>query len=404
MRAQWASAVVKSVQSVLVRDMSAVMAMRAIKKRSRVVSAASSLRPIAATALAIAIFVVDSVTDLEIAVAVFYVAVVLMSISFLQKRGVLLVSAGCMLLTLLSYFLTPEGDPRSGLINCLISLSALGITTYLALKSASAQSAVHEARAHLAHIARVTTLGELTTSIAHEVNQPLAAVVTNGNACLRWLAGQPPNLAEARRTIEQIVEDANRASEVVQRIRRLAKGAPPLKDWLNINDTIVETIVLTRSEVQRNRISLRVQLADDLPPVLGDGVQLQQVILNLIINAIEAINATSDGPRELTVRSTKGVANGVQLAVSDSGIGLDPSRHDQIFDAFHTTKPDGMGMGLTISRAIAEAHGGSIRAAPRAPRGTVIRRMRRDKVRPLHPSGARWALDERRPVHRIRRR
>jgi signal transduction histidine kinase len=152
--------------------------------------ASSSILPVTAAALAIGIFVVDTVTDLEIAVAVFYVAVVLMSVSFFQKRGVVLVSAGCMALTLLSHFLTPTGSSHAGLVNGVISLAAIGATTYLALKIQSAEVAVHEARAQLAHMARVTTLGELTASIAHEVNQPLGAVMTSGNACLRWLVQQ----------------------------------------------------------------------------------------------------------------------------------------------------------------------------------------------------------------------
>lgn len=318
------------------------------------------------------IFVVDTVTALEIAVAVFYVAVVLMSVSFCQRRGVLLVSAGCMALTVVSYFLTPHGAPRAGLINCLISLSAIGATTYLALKIASAQAAVHEARAQLAHIARVTTLGELTVSIAHEVNQPLTGAVTSGNACLRWLASQPPNVERARQAVERIIKDANRASDVIGRIRSLAKRAPPQREWLDINETILEIIGLTRSEVRRNSISMRTQLSDDLPPLLGDRVQLQQVILNLILNAIEALSATRDGPRELIISSRNDDAAAVLVAIRDSGTGLDPDKLDQIFNAFHTTKPEGVGMGLSISRSIIEAHGGRVWAEPNTPRGAVL--------------------------------
>jgi len=162
-------------------------------------TAASSNLPVATAALAIGIFVFDTVTDLEIAAAVFYIAVVLMSVRFCQKRGVVVVATACMVLTVLSFFLTPIGFSKAGLINSFISLSAIGASTYLVLQIQSMEASIHEARAQLAHIARVTTLGELTASIAHEVNQPLAAVVSSGNACLRWLASQPPNMEKARR-------------------------------------------------------------------------------------------------------------------------------------------------------------------------------------------------------------
>jgi C4-dicarboxylate-specific signal transduction histidine kinase len=295
-----------------------------------------------------------------------------MSVNFCQTRGVMLVAAGCMALTVLSYFLTRTGSPHSGLINHLISLSAIGATTYLALKIESAEVAAHEARAQLTHIARVTTLGELTASIAHEVNQPLAAVVTSANACLRWLAGQPPNLEKAKQAVERIVRDANRASDVVGRVRGLAKRAPSLREWLNINEIMLEVLVLTRREVEQNRITLQTQLSDDLPPVLGDRIQLQQVILNLIINAVEAIGAPDEGPREVLISSAKGESNGVLLTVRDSGRGLDPAKLDDIFDAFHTTKPMGMGMGLAVSRSIIEAHGGRLWAMPNEPRGAAF--------------------------------
>jgi len=328
--------------------------------------------PVVTAALAIAIFVVDTVTDLEIAVAVFYVAVVLMSVSFCRKRGVLLVSLACMGLTVLSYVLTPSGSPHAGLTNGMISLSAIAATTYLALKIQSAEVAIHEARAQLAHIARVTTLGELTASLAHEINQPLAAVVASGSACLRWLAGQPPNLEKAVQAVERIVKDANRASEVIGRVRSLAKRAPPLKDWLDLNETILETIALTRNEIEQNHIALRTQLSNDLPLVMGDRIQLQQVILNLMKNAIESMSAVADGPRELVVSSAPDKSKEVVVAVRDSGVGLDAGQLGRLFDPFHTTKPEGMGMGLTISRSIIEAHGGRVWATQNSPRGAVF--------------------------------
>jgi two-component system, LuxR family, sensor kinase FixL len=235
-----------------------------------------------------------------------------------------------------------------------------------------AEEALHKAQAELAHITRVATLGEMTASIAHEVNQPLAAVVTNANACLRWLAGQAPNLDEARQAIGRIVKDGHRASEVIGRIRALVKKSPPRKDWLNINETILEVIALARSEIHRNRVSLQIQLADRLPLVLADRIQLQQVVLNLIINGIEAMNGSSEGRRELRVSTETDGSNGVLIAVRDSGVGLNPEIPEHLFDPFYTTKPDGMGMGLAISRSIIEAHGGRLWASLNAPRGAVF--------------------------------
>ncbi|MGL5164341.1 MAG: sensor histidine kinase [Afipia sp.] len=332
-----------------------------------------SFFPLLAAILAGAIFILDTVTDLEIAAAVFYVAVVLMSVSFCQKRGVMLVGAACIVLAILSYFLTRSGSPKAGLINCVISIAAIAATTYLVLKIDSAKVAVYEARAELAHIARVTTLGELTASIAHEVNQPLAAVVTNANASLRWLAIQPPDIVEARQALERIVREAKRASEIVGRIRSLAKKTPPKNDWFDINETVLETVALTFSEIQRNNVSLQTELQDELPSIFGDQVQLQQVILNLIVNAIEAIAATTEGPRELSLTTAFDNSDCVSVAVHDTGVGLDPEKLDRMLDAFYTTKPQGMGMGLAISRSIIEAHRGRIFAASNEPRGAIFR-------------------------------
>jgi PAS domain S-box-containing protein len=227
-----------------------------------------------------------------------------------------------------------------------------------------AEEALREAQAELAHVTRVTTLGELTSSIAHEVNQPLAAVVNNASACLRWLAGQAPNLEEARQSAALIIADGHRAGEIISRIRALAKKAPPQKDCVNINETILEIIALARSEVHRNRVSTQTQLSSDVPLILGDRIQLQQVILNLIINAIEAMSEISEGPRELQVVTRKDESQGVLVTVRDSGPGLDPDSLGHLFTAFYTTKPQGMGMGLAISRSIIEAHGGRLWAVP----------------------------------------
>ena len=234
------------------------------------------------------------------------------------------------------------------------------------------QEALNEAEANLARVNRVILLGEMTASIAHEVNQPIAAVVTGAGACLRWLAGQPPDLEEARQALDRIVKDGNRASDVINRIRALVRKAPPRKDQVDINDTILEVVALARSELHRNCVSLQTRLSSDLPLVLGDRVQLQQVILNLIMNAIEAMSEFGGGPRALLVGSERDGSNGVLVAVRDFGPGLDSDGLDHLFEAFYTTKPDGIGMGLAISRSIIEAHGGRLWAMPNLPQDAVF--------------------------------
>jgi len=227
-----------------------------------------------------------------------------------------------------------------------------------------ADEALHKTQAELAHVTRVATLGELTASIAHEVNQPLAAIVTNGNACLRWLAGDSPNLDEARETARRIIRDGNRAGDVIGRIRTLLRKTGTEKELLDMNQAVREVVALAEGEVRRNGVALRTELTGDLPPILGDRVELQQVVLNLIMNAIEAMSAIGDRPRELVVRTQSGEVDQVCVTVQDSGIGLDPQSMGRIFDAFYTTKSQGMGMGLAISRSIVENHGGQLWAVP----------------------------------------
>ena len=227
-----------------------------------------------------------------------------------------------------------------------------------------ADEALHKTQAELAHVTRVATLGELTASIAHEVNQPLAAIVTNGNACLRWLAGDSPNLDEARETARRIIRDGNRAGDVIGRIRTLLRKTGTEKELLDMNQAIREVVALAEGEVRRNGVALRTELTGDLPPILGDRVELEQVVLNLIMNAIEAMSAIGDRPRELVVRTQSGEVDQVCVTVQDSGIGLDPQSMGRIFDAFYTTKSQGMGMGLAISRSIVENHGGQLWTVP----------------------------------------
>jgi PAS domain S-box-containing protein len=223
-----------------------------------------------------------------------------------------------------------------------------------------AEETLRQTQAELAHVARVATLGELAASIAHEVNQPLAGIVTNGSACLRWLMGDSPNLDEARETARRIIRDGKRASDVISRIRTLARKTDSEKGPLDINQAVREVVTLTEPEAVRKGVALRTELAGELPPVLGDRVQLQQVILNLVMNGIEAMENVRDRPRELLIRSSEDESDKVLVAVQDSGIGIDSQHLEKIFDTFYTTKSQGMGMGLAISRSIVENHGGRL--------------------------------------------
>jgi PAS domain S-box-containing protein len=234
-----------------------------------------------------------------------------------------------------------------------------------------AQQALQAAQAELAHATRVTTLGEMTASIAHEVNQPLAGIVTNGEAGLRWLARDVPQVEEARRAIERIIRDADRANGVVRRIRALAKKAAPEMTRLDVNDVINDAMLLVQRELLGHRVTLRLELASGLPAIVGDRVQLQQVIINLVMNGIEAMADAAEPQRRLVVRSQVNEGQ-VLVAVVDAGTGIDPNNANRLFSAFYTTKSDGMGMGLSISRSIVEAHGGRIRASNNDGPGATI--------------------------------
>jgi C4-dicarboxylate-specific signal transduction histidine kinase len=224
----------------------------------------------------------------------------------------------------------------------------------------------------LAHANRVATMGQLSASIAHEVNQPIAAAVANAHAALRWLGGEPSNIEQARQALGRIVNNGNRASEVIGRIRALIKKAPPRKESLAIDEAIREVIAITRGEVMKYGVSLQTQFAEALPRVQGDRVQLQQVLLNLMINAMEAMSGFTERPRELLISTAQAESDSVVIAVQDSGPGLDPASLDRIFDAFYTTKPSGLGMGLSICRSIIEAHGGRLWAIAREPHGAIF--------------------------------
>jgi C4-dicarboxylate-specific signal transduction histidine kinase len=224
----------------------------------------------------------------------------------------------------------------------------------------------------LAHANRVAMMGQLSASIAHEVSQPITAAVTNAHAALRWLAAMPPAVEEVREALERIIKDGNRASDVMRRIRALIKKAPPGNDGLQINDVILEVMALIRGEAVKNGVSLLTELADGLPRIEGDRVQLQQVILNLAVNAVEAMSGACEGPRELVIHTGAAGSDGVLVAVRDSGPGLTPAGRDRLFEPFYTTKASGLGMGLSICRSIVEAHAGRLWAAANAPRGATF--------------------------------
>ncbi|HYZ45808.1 MAG TPA: ATP-binding protein [Xanthobacteraceae bacterium] len=235
-----------------------------------------------------------------------------------------------------------------------------------------AQEALQTAQTALAHVTRVTMLGEMTTSIAHEVNQPLGAIVTNAGASLRWLDRQPPDIEEVRAAIGQIVNDAHRANQVIRRIREFAKKADPEMSRLYINEVVKEGAILLRPEALRHGVTIRLQLASDLLPVRGDKVQLQQVMLNLLVNGMEAMATVRDRARVLTVRTQSHQADSVLVAIEDAGVGIKAENADRLFSAFYTTKPDGLGMGLSIVRSIIEAHGGRVWALPNAGPGMTF--------------------------------
>jgi PAS domain S-box-containing protein len=449
--------------------------------------------PLATGAIAIGVFLIDTITTLEIAIAVLYVVVVLLAAVFLRRRGVLVVAAVCIALTVLSYVLTHEISADAALMRGLVSLAAIGIATALALMNQSAhavlreqaslldlthdtifvrgmddvitywnrgaevlygwskeqaigqishdlmrtvfpapraeitaqlmqtgrwegelvhttsdgtqvvvasrwslqrdesgqpaailetntditaakraEAALQRAQAELAHVSRVTMLGELSASIAHEVNQPLAAIVLNAEGALRFLNHKPARLDQARQATSRIVQSAERASNVIRRIRGLSKKATSETTRLNVNDVIEETIPLVRSQAISNRVTLRLQLTPGLPAVLADRIQLQQVIINLVINAIDAMKPVVNRPRELTIRSQLSEGGQVLVAAQDTGVGIEPDKMDRLFEAFFTTKADGMGMGLSICRSIIEAHGGRIWASANAGQGTTV--------------------------------
>src|SRR6195256_2728478 len=281
-----------------------------------------------------------------------------------------------------------EAQVNASLDQTSLALAVTG-TTFIILALASvvslferkrAEEALRQAQADLARVNRVNTMAELTASLAHEVNQPISAAVINADACLRWLAGDSPNLEEARAAAMSIVEEGTRAGEIINRIRLLFKKGSPQRESVDVNEVIRGMIVLLRSELTRYSISVRTELAADLPQVMGDRVQLQQVMMNLIINSIDAMK-DEEGTRELAIRSQRAENGQLMVRVSDTGVGLPPQQADQIFYAFFSTKPHGIGMGLSISRSIVESHSGRLWAANNSPHGASFHVILPTKVK-----------------------
>ena len=459
---------------------------------------AAPILPFVASALAVAIFAIDTLVPLDSAIAVLYAIVVLLAANYFQERGVILwVSAGCLALTVLSFLAQHSLTADAALVRCLVSLLAIGATTFLALENTRlyrnlaerearirrlvdsniigifiwnidgqiieandaflqmvgydredlasgrvnptdmtpmewrerdartvaeakatgtvqpfekeyfrkdgsripvligvtalddkrdqgvgfvldlterkrASETLREMQMALTHTTRIATMGQLTASIAHEVSQPISATIIYARAGLRWLAAAPPDLDEVRQALKGIVQEGERAGDVLGRIRGLVKKGPTRKDVIAINDVIVDVIALTRSELLSRRVSLQTDLATDFPRIEGDRVQLQQVILNLILNAVEAMGDNNEAARELWISSKMDGENRVLVAVRDTGSGLDPSRVDRLFEPFYTTKAEGMGIGLSLSRTIIEAHGGRLWAGANEPRGAIF--------------------------------
>jgi len=263
----------------------------------------------------------------------------------------------------LSAYVRTSGKPVFDTSGKFLGYRGVSSDITATIRAEEAERALRKAQAELAHVTRVTTLGELAASIAHEINQPLAAVIANAEACSSWLDRSPPDLEAARRSVEWIVDDVNRASEVIRRLRALAKKTDIEKTPLNINDVAREVVALVRRELLSHKVLLKLELAPDLPGIIGDRVQLQQVIINLVINAVEAMESVSDRPRELTIRSGRHDTDWVFLAVADSGIGITDADAERMFTPFFTTKSSGLGMGLSICRSIMEAHEGRLSAS-----------------------------------------
>ncbi len=323
-------------------------------------------------ALMLLVFVADTLTDYAIAAAVFHTTLLLIAIRFLSARQVVMLAAAGIVLTVISFLLTRSGHYEAGLVNTCISIIAIGVTSYLGLKLKSAQAAAHQARERLLRLSRLTTLGQLSTSIAHEVSQPLAAIAASAGACQRWLDADPPNVEKARATAQRIAADAQRAKNVLERVRSITRNETPARTAFDLNQAAQEIIELSRGELLRAGISLTLSLQEKLPPAYADRVQIQQVIGNLLLNAIEALSEPGKRAPQIHIRTLAPEPGKVQFLIQDNGPGLPAGQMPQLFDTFWTTKPAGLGLGLTISRAIMDANNGHIGAADNVREGALF--------------------------------
>jgi C4-dicarboxylate-specific signal transduction histidine kinase len=330
-----------------------------------------------AIAWAAAVFVADSLTPRECVVSGLYVLVVLMAGQLCRGRRLWLVVGLCSILTLMAQILarrfSPGTDPSGaiGAFNSMVSIAAIVSSAYLVGRGQAAESALRQAQAELERAMRVTTMGELTASIAHEVNQPIAAVVTNASACLRWLGAEPANLDQARAAVARIVRDGTRAAEIISRIRMIFTKESPGWQSVDMNELLRETLDMLIGEQAMQSVSVRADFAVGLPHVISNRVQLQQVVVNLLTNALESMQETT-GPRELIVTSSLSTDEEVTISIGDTGVGLPTQEIDRIFNAFFTTKPQGTGMGLSICRSIIEKHDGRLWAIPNQPGGAIF--------------------------------
>ncbi|WBS00392.1 ATP-binding protein [Pseudoduganella sp. SL102] len=338
----------------------------------------SALLKAAIVLLTAAIFALDALTSMDSAIAVMYVVVVLATVHVWPTR-VLAVTALCLVLTATAHLVTSWfGVVNSSLARCAVSLAAIGISGYLAHAGAQAtarllqrEESLRLSRMQLAHVTRVTTLGELAASIAHEVNQPLAAISANGEAALRWLRRQQPDPQEVEHALQRMLADTCRASEVIRRIRALAQKGEATFAPVDLAGIIHDCAALLQRELASHGATLVVEVADGLPPVPGDRVQLQQVLINLLMNGMQAMEPRGGTLRLVAAALPSTHGDGVRIAVTDQGPGIPDDQCGRLFEPFYSTKPDGMGMGLPICRSIVEAHAGRIAAVPGGPGATL---------------------------------
>jgi C4-dicarboxylate-specific signal transduction histidine kinase len=338
---------------------------------------------------------VDWWTSSAINISIFYACVLVILAWAQSTRWLWGWTILCVALTLTGLFVPGWGTTWVETSNRVITIGMLGVTAGFVhfsmilsrqldankrllaevAERKRVEESLRKAQDDLARVSRATTMGELAASIAHEVNQPLSGIVINGNACIRWLAneGDSENLTEARQATERIIRDGKRAGDVITRLRNFFKKTDGEKTKLDLNTVIDDVVLLVKHETERQRVIMRSELGDRLPTVLGDPVQLQQVLLNLILNGAEAMATVEDRPRELVIRTGTDGAAAVYVEVQDAGVGLDPREHERIFQAFYTTKSGGMGMGLSISRSILENHSGKLWAVPNKGPGTTFR-------------------------------